>query len=88
MTSPLGFKVKVGSALFAIFCGGECNVHSPRFNILIQSSVFLLLSLNDNCSAASKFIQSVLTEFPLKSLVRSIRSVRFVGLIIFREISI
>ena len=29
MTSPLGFKARVGSALFA-FCGGECNVHSPR----------------------------------------------------------
>ena len=29
VTSPLGFKAKVGSALFA-FCGGECNVHSPR----------------------------------------------------------
>ena len=27
MTSPLGFKARVGSALFA-FCGGECNVHS------------------------------------------------------------
>ena len=31
VTSPLGFKARVGSALFAIFCGGECNVHSPRF---------------------------------------------------------
>ena len=29
VTSPLGFKAKVGSALFA-FYGGECNVHSPR----------------------------------------------------------
>ena len=29
VTSPLGFKAGVGSALFA-FCGGECNVHSPR----------------------------------------------------------
>ena len=29
VTSPLGFKAKVGSALFA-FCGGACNVHSPR----------------------------------------------------------
>ena len=29
VTSPLGFKVRVGSALFA-FCRGECNVHSPR----------------------------------------------------------
>ena len=29
VTSPLGFKASVGSALFA-FCGGECNVHSPR----------------------------------------------------------
>ena len=29
VTSPLGFKVRVGSALFT-FCGGECNVHSPR----------------------------------------------------------
>ena len=27
--SPLGFKARVGSALFA-FCGGECNVHSLR----------------------------------------------------------
>ena len=27
--SPLGFKGRVGSALFA-FCRGECNVHSPR----------------------------------------------------------
>ena len=27
--SPLGFKARVGSTLFA-FCGGECNVHSPR----------------------------------------------------------
>ena len=27
--SPLGFKARVGSALFT-FCGGECNVHSPR----------------------------------------------------------
>ena len=29
MTSPLGFKARVGSALFA-FCGGECNIHSLR----------------------------------------------------------
>ena len=28
VTSPLGFKARVGSALFA-FCGGECNV-DPR----------------------------------------------------------
>ena len=27
--SPLGFKARVGSTLFA-FCGGECNVHSQR----------------------------------------------------------
>ena len=27
--SPLGFKARVGSALFA-FCRGKCNVHSPR----------------------------------------------------------
>ena len=27
VTSPLGFKAGVGSALFP-FCGGECNVHS------------------------------------------------------------
>ena len=26
---PLGFKAEVGSALFT-FCGGECNVHSPK----------------------------------------------------------
>ena len=31
VTSPLGFKARVGSALFAIFCGGKCNIHSPRF---------------------------------------------------------
>ena len=29
VTSPLGFKARVGSASFA-FCGGECNVHSLR----------------------------------------------------------
>ena len=29
MTSPLGFKARVGSALFT-FCGDECNVHSLR----------------------------------------------------------
>ena len=29
MTSSLGFKARVGSALFA-FCGGEGIVHSPR----------------------------------------------------------
>ena len=29
VTSPLGFKARVGSALFA-FCGGECIVYSPR----------------------------------------------------------
>ena len=29
VTSPLGFKAKLGSTLFA-FCGGECNVHPPR----------------------------------------------------------
>ena len=27
--SPLGFKARVGFALFA-FCRGECNVHSQR----------------------------------------------------------
>ena len=27
--SRLGFKARMGSALFA-FCGGECNVCSPR----------------------------------------------------------
>ena len=26
VTSPLGFKARVGSALFALFCGGECTV--------------------------------------------------------------
>ena len=30
VTSPLGFKARVGSALFAFFCGGKCNIHSPR----------------------------------------------------------
>ena len=30
VTSPLGFKARVGSALFAFFRGGECNVHSLR----------------------------------------------------------
>ena len=29
MMSPLRFKARVGSALFA-FCRGECNVHSLR----------------------------------------------------------
>ena len=29
MKSSLGFKARVGSALFA-FCRGECNVHFPR----------------------------------------------------------
>ena len=29
VTSRLGFKSRVGSALFT-FCGGDCNVHSPR----------------------------------------------------------
>ena len=29
VTSPLGFKARVGSALFT-FCRGKCNVHSPR----------------------------------------------------------
>ena len=29
VTSSLGFKARVGSALFA-FCGGKCNVHSMR----------------------------------------------------------
>ena len=29
MTSHLGLKARKGSALFT-FCGGECNVHSPR----------------------------------------------------------
>ena len=29
VTSPLGFKAREGSALFA-FCKGKCNVHSPR----------------------------------------------------------
>ena len=29
VTSPLGFKARVGSVLFA-FCRGECNVHSLR----------------------------------------------------------
>ena len=44
VTSPLGFKARVGSALFA-FCGGECNVHSLRFtsgatlaNLLVASA--------------------------------------------------
>ena len=27
--SPMGFKARVGSALFA-FCEGKCNVHSLR----------------------------------------------------------
>ena len=30
VTSPLGFKARVGSALFTFFCGGEYNLHSPR----------------------------------------------------------
>ena len=29
VTSPLGFNVRVGSASFT-FCGGKCNIHSPR----------------------------------------------------------
>ena len=31
VTSPPGFKARVGSALFAFFCGGKCNAHSPTF---------------------------------------------------------
>ena len=31
VTSPLGFKARVGFCLIRYFCGGECNVHSPRF---------------------------------------------------------
>ena len=31
MTSPLGFKVRVGSALFEL-CGGINDIHSLRFN--------------------------------------------------------
>ena len=30
VTSPLGFKARVGSALFAFFCGGKCSEHSSR----------------------------------------------------------
>ena len=30
VTSPLDFKARVGSNLFACFWGGKCNVHSPR----------------------------------------------------------
>ena len=30
VTSPLGFKARVGSALFEL-CGGVCDIHSLRF---------------------------------------------------------
>ena len=30
MTSPLGFKARMGSAFFAL-CGGICDIHSLRF---------------------------------------------------------
>ena len=46
VTSPLGFKARVSSALFA-FCRGECNVRSPRStsgaartNLLAAGSTF------------------------------------------------
>ena len=46
MTSPLDFKARAGSTLFAFFCRGECTVHSPRSttgaictNLLVAGSV-------------------------------------------------
>ena len=44
-TSPLGFKARVGSALFA-FCGGKCNGHSPRSTSGATLGNLLLVSMH------------------------------------------
>ena len=46
--SPLGFKVRVGSALFT-FCGGECNVHSLRSTSGATLANLLAASLQNIC---------------------------------------
>ena len=54
--SPLGFKARVGSALF-VFCGGECNVYSLRSTSSVTPANFLMarmaaqLLLYIRCSA-------------------------------------
>ena len=30
VTSPLGFQSQSGFLPYLLFCGGKCNVHSPR----------------------------------------------------------
>ena len=57
VTSPLGFKARVGSALFAFF-GGECNVHSLRSTSGATHADLLVAG-----SAAGHFPTKVVSSF-------------------------
>ena len=68
VTSPLGFKARVGSALFA-FCVGECNVHSLRSTSgailanLVAASTQLVLSPHIVADVRLLGFELVLTEY-------------------------
>ena len=49
VTSPLGFKARVGSALqlYSLFCGGECNVQVVSTLKLNQANPSLLFPVHD-----------------------------------------
>ena len=68
VTSPLGFKARVGSALFT-FCGGKCNVHSPRFTSgatladLLEASTQPVLSPHTVAEVRLPGFELVLSEY-------------------------
>ena len=68
VTSPLGFKARVGSALFA-FCAGECNVHSQRSTSgatladLLVASMQLVLSPHTVTEVRLLGFELVLSEY-------------------------
>ena len=69
VTSPLGFKARMGSALFA-FYGGECNVHSPRSTSgathanLLAANTPPVLSPHPVAEVRLPGLELVLSEYP------------------------
>ena len=55
VTSPPGFKARVGSALFTGFVEAICNVHSLRSTSSANPANFLMASMVASCSPTCMF---------------------------------
>ena len=63
VTSPLGFKARVGSALFNFFCSSECNVHFPRFTSGATCADLLAASSSDAVNSKLYYIRFISLRF-------------------------